>query len=229
MVTKLSIKSLNLDDQPRFKIRAKGISSLSNTELIALLLGSGSKEHSAISVAHDILQLCEGNLDELGKLSLGDLIKVKSVGEAKACVLLSAIELGRRRENSNYLSRTVVTRSGDIARYLQTMIKDYSHEVFGIVLLNRANKILTVELISSGGLTSTVADPRIILKKALLCNATSLVLFHCHPSGNLRPSQADLDLTQKIQHAASFCDLKLIDHIIISSEGTLSFADEGFL
>lgn len=223
------IKSWPLDDRPREKMQAKGAAALSDSELLAILINNGNKEKSALQIAKDILQVGQNNLDELGKLSLKDLQKVKGIGIAKAITIAAAMELGRRRTNSDFLNKTVVRSSGEIANYLKTVLKDNAHEVFAVLFLNRANKILHFEIVSSGGLTGTVADPRIILKKALETGATSIVLSHNHPSGSLKPSRADEELTQKIKQAALYLDIRVLDHIIVSDEGYFSFADEGLI
>ncbi len=224
-----SIKNWAIDDRPREKLLAKGAAVLSNSELLAILINNGSKNKSAVELAKEILKLGHDNLNELGKLSLSDFKQVKGIGEAKSIIITAALELGRRRQASAALEKTVVRSSRDIAAYLQATLKDYSYEVFAVVFLNRANKINHFEIISKGGITGTVADPRIILKKALEEDATSIVLCHNHPSGNLKPSRADEELTKKIKEAAAYFDIKIIDHIIVSEDGFYSFADEGIL
>ena len=200
---------------------------LSNSELLAILINNGSKEKSAVELAKEVLKLSRDNLNELAKLSLKDIQQVKGIGIAKAITIAAALELGRRRHAATMLEKVTVTCSKDIALYLQTKIKDFSYEVFAVVFLNKSNKIIHFEIISRGGITGTVADPRIILKKALEENATSIVLCHNHPSGNLQPSKADEAITYKIKEAAKFLDIQLMDHIIVSEEGLYSFADEG--
>ena len=224
-----SIKNWAIDDRPREKLVAKGATSLSNSELLAILLNNGSKNKSAVELAREILKLGNDNLNELGKLSLNDFKQVKGIGQAKSIIIAAALELGRRRHASFALEKPVVRSSRDIAQYLQTTLKDYNYEVFAVVFLNRANKINHFEIISKGGITGTIADPRIILKKALEEDATSIVLCHNHPSGNLHPSRADEELTKRIKDAAAYFDIKIIDHIIVSEEGFYSFADEGIL
>jgi len=221
-----SIKNWSVDDRPREKMQTKGALALSNSELLAILINNGSKEKSALELAKDILALGKNNLNELGKLSLKDF---QQIGEAKAISIAAALELGRRRHSSEFLEKTSIKNSSEIANYLKVILKDYTHEVFGVVFLNRANKIINFQIISTGGLTGTVADPRIILKKAIEVEATSMVLSHNHPSGNLKPSRADEELTEKIKHAAAYLDIKVVDHIIVSEEGYYSFADEGLL
>ncbi|MEO6540964.1 MAG: DNA repair protein RadC [Ferruginibacter sp.] len=224
-----SIKNWAIDDRPREKLLAKGATALSNSELLAILLNNGSKNKSAVELAKEILKLGHDNLNELGKLSLHDFKQVKGIGQAKSIIIAAALELGRRRHGSEALEKTVIRSSRDIAQYLQATLKDHSYEVFAVVFLNRANKINHFEIISKGGITGTVADPRVILKKALEEDATSIVLCHNHPSGNLQPSRADEELTKKIKEAAGYFDIKIIDHIIVSEEGFYSFADEGIL
>jgi DNA repair protein RadC len=224
-----SIKNWSVDDRPREKMQAKGAAAMSNSELLAILINIGNKEKSALDIAKDVLALGQNNLNELGKLSIKDLQKLKGIGEAKAITIAAALELGRRRQSSDLLSKTVVRTSGEIANYLKAVLKDYTHEVFAVVFLNRANKIISFQIISTGGLTGTVADPRVILKKAIEAEATSIVLSHNHPSGSLKPSRADEELTQKIKQASTYLDIKVVDHIIVSDEGYFSFADEGLL
>jgi DNA repair protein RadC len=224
-----SIKNWAIDDRPREKLLVKGAAALSNSELLAILLNNGSKNKSAVELAKEILKLGYDNLNELGKLSLNDFKQVKGIGEAKSIIIAAALEFGRRRHAFAALEKQVVKSSRDIAQYLQTTLKDHNYEVFAVVFLNRANKINHFEIISKGGITGTVADPRLILKKALEEDATSIVLCHNHPSGNLQPSRADEELTKKIKEAASYFDIKIIDHIIVSEEGFYSFADEGIL
>ncbi|MEO7307432.1 MAG: DNA repair protein RadC [Ferruginibacter sp.] len=224
-----SIKNWAIDDRPREKLLAKGATALSNSELLAILLNNGGKNKSAVELAKEILKLGHDNLNELGKLSIHDFKQVKGIGQAKSIIITAALELGRRRHASAALEKTVVRSSRDIAQYLQATLKDHNYEVFAVVFLNRANKINHFEIISKGGITGTVADPRVILKKALEEDATSIVLCHNHPSGNLQPSRADEELTKKIKEAAGYFDIKIIDHIIVSEEGFYSFADEGIL
>lgn len=224
-----SIKNWAVDDRPREKLAAKGAGALSDSELLAILINSGNKNKSAIDLAKSILLLGKNNLNELGKLSVHDLMAIKGIGEAKAIAISAALELGRRRHAATILTKVNIKSSNDIAAYLQTTFKDYKYEIFAVVFLNRANKINHFEIISKGGITGTVADPRIILKKALEEDATSIVLCHNHPSGSLQPSKADEDLTKKIKDAAGYFDIRILDHIIVSEEGYFSFADEGML
>lgn len=226
---KTSIKYWSSDDRPREKLRDKGSESLSNSELIAILLHNGTRNKSAVELAKDLLRLGHNNLGELGRLSQKELMKIKGIGEAKAITILAALELGRRRQASDHLDKPTVTDSGSVAKYLQTLLQDHNKEVFMVMFLNQANKIKHTEIISQGGITGTVADPRIILKRALEENAVSLILCHNHPSGSLKPSRADEQLTQKIKEAARFFDITVADHVIVSEAGYFSFADEGLL
>ena len=224
-----SIKNWAVDDRPREKLLSKGAAALSDSELLAILINNGHKERSAVEIAKEILRLGNNNLNELGKLSLKDFQEIKGIGEAKAITIASALEFGRRRQATSALEKTVIRMSSDIAEYMRAIIKDFTYEVFGVMYLNKANKINHFEIVSRGGITGTVADPRIILKRALERDATSIVLCHNHPSGNLKPSRADEELTHKIKEAAKYLDIRVMDHIIVSDEGYFSFADEGIL
>jgi DNA repair protein RadC len=226
---KYSIKQWAKDDRPREKLLSKGAENLSNSELLAILIHNGTKEKTAVDLGKEILKLGKDNLNELGKLSVKELMKIKGIGEAKAITITAALELGRRRQATASLEKSVVGSSNDIAAYLRTALKDYRHEVFAVIFLNRANKINHFEIVSAGGITGTVADPRVILKKALEENAVSIILCHNHPSGSFKPSRADEELTTKIKEAAKYFDIKVIDHIIVSEDGYYSFADEGIL
>jgi DNA repair protein RadC len=226
---KYSIKNWAKDDRPREKLLSLGPEALSNSELLAILIHHGSKEKNAIELAKDILDRGKNNLGELGKITVKEMMKIKGIGQAKAVTIAAALELGRRRQASSALEKQIITSSDEIARYLRPRLKDYRHEVFAVLFLNRANKINHFEIVSEGGITGTVADPRIILKKALEEDAVSIVLCHNHPSGSLKPSRADEELTQKIKEAARFLDITVLDHIIVSEDGYYSFADEGLL
>ncbi len=224
-----SIKHWATDDRPREKMMEKGASTLSDSELLAILINSGNRNKSAVQLAKEVLHLGTNNLNELGKLSIKEISQVKGIGAAKAITIAAAMELGRRRQASVLLDKPIIRTSRDIGGYLQAMLKDYAYEVFGVVFLNRANRIKHFEIISKGGITGTVADPRIILKKALEEEATALILCHNHPSGSLMPSKADEEITTKIRLAASYFDIRITDHIIVSEEGYYSFADSGLL
>ena len=226
---KYSIRQWAKDDRPREKLLSKGSEALSDSELLAILIHNGTREKSAVELAKDVIRLGKNNLSELGKISIKELMKIKGIGEAKAITIAAALELGRRRQAGNSLEKPVVSNSSDVANYLQTILKDYRHEVFGVLFLNRSNKINHFEIVSEGGITGTVADPRVILRHALESDAVSIILCHNHPSGSLKPSRADEELTSKIKEAAKYFDIKVLDHMIVSDAGYFSFADEGLL
>jgi DNA repair protein RadC len=223
------IKTWGQDDRPREKLRMKGAGQLTDSEILAIIIQNGTKEKTALELGIELMQRCHNKLADLARFSIKELMKTKGIGMAKAIAIQSAVELGRRRQASDHLVSDVVSNSASIAKYLQARLMDLPHEVFAVVFLNRANRIKHFEIISVGGMTGTVADPRIILKKALEEDAVSLILCHNHPSGNLRPSRADEELTSKIKHAARYFDINILDHIIVSTDGYYSFADEGGL
>lgn len=227
---KFSIKDWAPDDQPRKKLLQSGAAALSNAELLAILINNGSGGDTALDVARNLLVSAENDLQKLASLSVKEMVnrKIKGLGEAKAISIIAALELGIRRNAAGRM-KPRVTRSEDIAHFLRATLEHRQKEVFAVVYLNRNNTIMHLEMISEGGLTGTVADPRVILKKALEHNATGLILCHNHPSGNRRPSKADEAITQKIKAAASLLDMTVMDHIIVSNEGYFSFADEGML
>ena len=216
----ISIKNWAEDDRPREKLLLKGASSLSNSELLAILINNGTKDVSAVALAKELLSKTNNDLVRLGKLSVNEILqlKVKGIGPAKSISIVAAFELAIRRDAS-ISKKDSVTSSNDIAAFLKAKLQHKQHEVFAVVFLNQANKIIHHEIVSEGGITGTVADPRIILKKALEHNAVNIILCHNHPSGNLSPSKADKDLTQKLKEASLLLELKVIDHIIISNEG----------
>jgi DNA repair protein RadC len=226
---KYSIKNWAKDDQPREKLRSKGAQLLTDSELVAILIGKGTPKRNAVDVAKDVLLLGQNNLAELGKLSVAELMRVGGVGMTKAIIISAALEIGRRREAAIAIDKITIKGSTDIAAYIKSLLRDRENEVFGVVYLNQANRIKHYEVISVGGLTGTVADPRIIFKKALAADATSIILFHNHPSGNLQPSNADKELTRKIIQAGTLFDIRILDHIIVSEYGYFSFADEGLI
>jgi DNA repair protein RadC len=223
------IKQWAKDDQPREKLLLGGAENLSNSELLAILIQKGTRQKSAVDLAKDILRLGKNNLNELGKLTVPEMMKIKGIGQAKAITLAAALELGRRRQLASGLDKPIFNTSSDIAQFLQFRLRDYRYEVFAVFFLNNSNKLNHFEIISEGGITGTVADPRIILRRALEEDAVKIILCHNHPSGNLRPSKADENLTRKIKEAASYLDIKVLDHIIVGESGYYSFADEGIL
>ena len=223
-------KSIPLpDDRPREKLYMWGCEQLSDAELIALLLQCGNKQRSAMELASELLAMAKHNLSELARMHPLQMARIKGIGKARAAQVMAALELGRRRHAGPPLLKTQVCKSSDIARFLQISLQDRQQEVFGVLYLNRANRINHFEIVSEGGITGTVADPRIILKKALEQNAVSIIVCHNHPSGNLQPSRADEQLTQRLKEAAQLLDIHMLDHVIVSEQGYYSFADEGLI
>ena len=224
-----SIKAWAADDRPREKLLSKNPNSLTDSELLAILIGNGTRGKNAVDLAKELLLSVRNNLNELGRLELHDILKLNGIGKVKAVVILAALELGRRRLGAGALEKPVIKDSRQVAAYLQPILQDQCREVFAVIFLNQANRINHFEIISQGGITGTVADPRLILKKALELYAVNIILCHNHPSGNLKPSKSDEDLTYKIREAAKFFDIKVVDHIIVSRDGFFSFADEGMI
>ncbi len=224
-----SIKQWAEDDRPREKLLNKGRTALSDAELIAILIGSGTPKISAVDLSKQILQAVGNNLNELARCSVKDLMQHKGIGEAKAISIITALELGRRRRESEVLDKKKISSSSDVFNLMQPQLGDLGHEEFHVVFLSNSNKILKRERISSGGITGTVADVRIIMKEAINQNATAIVLCHNHPSGTLKPSQADITLTKKVKNAGEILDIKVLDHIIVTTKSYYSFADEGML
>lgn len=215
------------EDRPREKLLLKGKAALSDAELIAILMGSGTRELSAVDLAKQILHSVGNNLNELAKLSIKDLMKFKGVGDAKAISIAAALELGRRRKESEILKRPKITCSADAYEAIKPYLLDLLHEQFWVLLLNRANEVLKPVQISVGGVSGTVADPKLIFKAAIEELASSIILVHNHPSGNLTPSQADKDLTKKVKEAGRLLDIPVLDHLIFTDTSYFSFADEG--
>lgn len=226
---KITIKSWAEEDRPREKLSLQGRRSLSDAELIAILIGSGNTGESAVELSKRILYSCENDLNFLGKLSIQDLSKFKGIGEAKAISIIAALELGRRRKETARQQHILVHSSKDVYEAIRAQFADLNHEEFWIMLLNRANKITSKHLISKGGQAGTIADPKIIFNIALQHHAASVILSHNHPSGNLKPSQADIDLTRKLKSAGTFLDIPVLDHLIVTDNGFFSFTDEGML
>jgi len=226
---KLTIKSWALDDRPREKLIAKGKKSLSDAELIAILIGSGNREESAVALAKRILQFTENNLNKLAKLSLEELTQFKGIGEAKAIAIITALEIGKRRHFETNNKTPKITSSKDVFNLIRPIIGDLQHEEFWVLYLNNSNKVLTKHQISKGGLTATLVDTRILFKRALELNTVGIILCHNHPSGKLTPSTSDIQLTKKIKEAGITLDIKVLDHLIITEKTYFSFADEGIL
>jgi len=224
-----TIKNWSVEDRPREKLLKSGVQSLSNAELLALLIGSGTKENNAVDLARNVLASVKNNLYDLGKLKTEELVKVRGIGMARAITLQAALELGTRR-NSSYGEEKVMIRNSESAfELLYPIIGELEHEEFWIIILNRAHKVLKTEKISQGGLTGTVIDTRMILKHALDKRATSIIISHNHPSGNKTPSEADINITKKIKAAAGIMDITVLDHIIVAGRTYFSFADDGLM
>jgi DNA repair protein RadC len=225
----LKILSWAEEDRPREKLLLKGKSALTDAELIGILLGSGTKSLSAVDLAKIILSKANNNLNELAKMSVSDLQKFKGIGEAKAISIVSALEIGRRRKETEPEKRAKITCSNDIYQLMKPDMLDLPHEVFYVILLNRANMVIRKVNISSGGIAGTVADPKLIFKSALENLASSIILCHNHPSGNLKPSDADIKLTRKLKEAGGLLEISVLDHIIFTDESYFSFADQGVM
>lgn len=225
---KSSIKYWAEDDRPREKLLAQGRRALSDSELLAILLGSGSRKHSALELARLILQSFSGDINRLARASIGDLTKFPGIGQVKAVSIQAALELALRRKTDPE-KQNIIKGSGDAYELLRSRFSDLSHEEFWVLYLNQANKVILEKQISSGGISGTVADPRIIYKTALECSCSGLILAHNHPSSSRKPSQADLDLTRKLSDAAKNLDMRVLDHLILVNDGYVSFADEGWI
>lgn len=223
------IKSWAEDDRPREKLLAKGRQVLTDAELIAILIGSGNREESAVELSKRILSSTSNNLNELSKLSVNDLMKFKGIGEAKAISIVAALELGRRRKETEGLKREKITSSKEAFEVMKSVFMDLPYEEFWLLLLNRSNNLIKKEFISRGGVAGTVVDAKIIFKMAVENLASSVMLFHNHPSGNLKPSDADIKITKNIKEAGRVMDINLLDHIIIADERYFSFNDEGMI
>ena len=227
--TSFSIKNWSQDDQPREKLRDKGKAILSDAELVAILIGSGSREESAVDLCKRILASVDNNLNTLGKLSIKQLMAFKGIGEAKAISITAALEIGRRRRLEEGLKLEKITSSRSVYNIMQPILGELPHEEFWILYLNNSNKVIQKNQLSKGGITGTLVDVRLVLKNALETGATALILCHNHPSGTLKPSQADKDITQKLKTAAQSLDIKVLDHLIVIEKAYFSFADENML
>lgn len=226
---KLTIKTWAIDDRPREKLLAKGKVALSDAELIAILIGSGNRQESAVALSQRILKSVEGNINQLAKLTVEKLSTFKGIGEAKAIAIITALELGKRRQLETALEKPKITSSKAVFNLMQPIIGDLEHEEFWVLFLNNSNKVLAKTQISKGGLTATVVDIRLLFKRAIELASVGMIVCHNHPSGKLEPSQADKQLTEKIKRAGATLDIKLLDHLIITEKWYFSFADEGIL
>ncbi len=227
--TSFTIKNWAQDDRPREKMLQKGRGSLSDAELLAILIGSGSRNQSAVDLCKKVLAKSGNSLNELGRLSVKQLMEFKGIGEAKAVTIVAALELGRRRRTEEAMEKKKITSSASVFELMQPIIGDLPHEEFWIVYLNNSNKVIDRYQLSKGGITGTLVDVRLALKMALELGATSIILVHNHPSGNLNPSNSDKQLTQKLKTAGESLDIKVLDHVIVTDKSYFSFADEGLL
>jgi DNA repair protein RadC len=227
--SRLNIKSWSAEDRPREKLLLKGTSALSDAELIAILLGTGTTTVTAVELAKIVLQSAGNSLHELASLSAKDLMKIKGIGEAKAVTIVAALELGRRRKESEPDEKPKIVTSRDAFDLIKADLLDIPHEAFFILILNRANRVVRKHQISQGGVAGTVADPKIIFKLALDALGSSIILAHNHPSGNLTASQADVELTKKLKEAGKLLEIQVLDHLIVAGQKYFSFADEGMI
>lgn len=224
-----TIKQLAEDDRPREKMLLKGCRALSDAELIAILIGSGNKNETAIQLSQRILIDCKNDINQLARLSIHELCNYKGIGEAKAISIAAAMELGRRRDHQTPEERSTITSSQSAFQIISPYLRDLPHEEFWILILNRANKLISKECVSTGGINATLVDARKVFKPAILQTASSIVLAHNHPSGNNNPSDDDVKLTRKLKEAGKLFDITVIDHIIVAENTYFSFADEGLL
>jgi len=226
---KFGIKSWAEEDRPREKMMEKGRHVLTEAELIAILIGSGSRDETAVELSKRILSSVGNNLNDLGKLNIHDLTRFKGIGEAKAVSVIAAMELGRRRKETEVVKRNKITSSKDVFDILNPILIDLPFEEFWLLILNRANLVIKKEMISRGGVSGTVVDTKIIFKAAIENYASSIIICHNHPSGNLKPSEADIRITKNIKEAGKLMEIPLLDHLIVAETGFYSFADEGML
>ena len=222
-----SIKNWAEDDKPREKLMLKGKSALSDAELLAILIGSGSRNESAVELSKRILASVDNNLNAIGKLTLKQLMEFKGIGEAKAITIIAALEIGRRRREEDAVTLKKISSSKSVFELMQPIIGELPHEEFWILYLNNSNKVIYKAQLSKGGITGTVVDIRLVFKMALEHNATSIILTHNHPSGKLLASDADIQITKKLKLAGQQLDITILDHIIITETGFYSFQDEG--
>lgn len=226
---KLNIKEWAVEDRPREKMLTNGPRSLTDAEIIAILIGSGNTKETAVELSKRILASTNNNLNDLGRKGVDYLKSFNGIGEAKAVAIVAALELGKRRKEADVFNKNKITGSKDAADFFQPLLGDLNHEEFWVMILNRGNKIIDTFMISQGGVSGTVIDVRLILKKAIQQLASSIILCHNHPSGTMQASDADLKITTKIKNAAKVMDIAVLDHIIIGQSTYLSFADEGLL
>ena len=225
----LKISEWAVEDRPREKLIRKGIFSLSDAELLAILISSGTRKKSAVDLGRELLGIVNNNLNSLGKLSVADLLKIRGIGPARAVTIAAALELGRRRNLSMLHDTYHIKSSKEVAEIFLPLLSDLSHEEFWVLFLNRSNRVIDRMKLSQGGISGTVTDVRIIMKKAVELLASGIIVCHNHPSGNLNPSESDSKITGKIKEAGNLMDIQLLDHLIISGKDYYSFADNGLL
>lgn len=229
MNSNFPITNWSEDDKPREKLMLKGKVALSDAELIAILIGSGSRNESAVELSKRILASVDNNLNALGKLSLQQLMAFKGIGEAKAISIIASMELGRRRRAEEAIELKNITSSNSIFEMMQPLIGELPHEEFWIIYLNNSNKVISKSQLSKGGITGTLVDTRLVFKPAIEIGAVSIILVHNHPSGTLKPSEADKQITKKLKQAGESLDIKVLDHLIVTETNYFSFADESIL
>ena len=225
----IKITDWAVEDRPREKLIQKGTNSLSDAELLAILISSGTKDKSAVDLGRELLMMANNNLNSLGKLTITDLTKLNGIGQARAVTIAAALELGRRRKLEEVPEIPHIKCSKDVFDLLSPLLSDLPHEEFWILFLNRSNKVINSMKLSQGGISGTVTDVRIVMKKAIEYLASGIIVCHNHPSGNLSPSESDTRITQKIKEAGNIMDIQLLDHLIISEKDYYSFADNGLL
>ena len=226
---RITIKSWAVADRPREKLLAKGKAVLSDAELMAILIGSGNREESAVGLSKRILLSVENNINQLAKLSVAQLMQFKGIGEAKAVSIITALEIGKRRHFESLLERPKIKGSKDANALIQLLIGELNHEEFWVLYLDNSNKLLQKQQLSKGGITATMVDVRLVFKKAIEIASVAIIVCHNHPSGKLKPSASDKELTQKIKQSGEMLDIKLLDHLIITQKDYFSFADNGEL
>ena len=226
---KLSINHWAEEDRPREKMMLKGANALSVAELLAILIGSGTKEDSAVSLMQKVLSQCNNNLNILGKWNLNDFTSFKGLGPAKGITIMAALELGKRRAMQESIERTVIKESTDIYNIFHPLLCDIPQEEFWLLLLNQAAKVIDKVRISQGGIDQTTVDIRTIMREAILMRATQIAVIHNHPSGSLKPSKEDIDITTKIKKACDLLNIRLIDHVIVTDANFYSFHDHGLI
>lgn len=226
---KLNIKAWAEEDRPREKLLSKGRTTLSDAELIAILIGSGNRNETAVELSKKILKSIDNDLNKLGKLSVKELMQFKGIGEAKAISIVAALELGRRRKNTDNQLKKTIKSSKDVFEEVIGVMSDLPHEEFWVLFLDRRNAVIKKSNVSKGGVSGTVADAKIIFKEAMQLLASAVVLCHNHPSGNLKPSDADIQLTKKMKEIGNLVDVPVLDHLIITDKSYFSFGDEGLI